>query len=180
MARSSSVRLETPQEREADASGERRNLEPERPANRSPPPATSAKAPSSGSSPTPTATASATSARSCSAASAPATITKTSTPSAGRPAASCSFSQGLHAHSRVETPHGIVALDHAGFLRFRPREQRLDAFYGGHADPQNPWGFVWTDWGQMLMVAGNNGGIYLAAARDDPRRRKTASATTSG
>ena len=47
-----------------------------------------------------------------------------------------------------------------GFWRFRPREQRLDAFYGGPADPQNPWGFVWTDWGQMLMVAGNNGGIY--------------------
>ena len=70
------------------------------------------------------------------------------------------FSQGLHAYSRVETPHGIVALDEAGFFRFRPREHRLDAFYGGHADPQNPWGFVWTDWGQMLMVAGNNGGVF--------------------
>ena len=70
------------------------------------------------------------------------------------------FSQGLHAYSRVETPHGIVSLDEAGFFRFRPREHRLDAFYGGHADPQNPWGFVWTDWGQMLMVAGNNGGVY--------------------
>ena len=53
-----------------------------------------------------------------------------------------------------------MPLDDAGFWRFRPREQRLDAFYGGPADPQNPWGFVWTDWGQMLMVAGNNGGIY--------------------
>jgi len=70
------------------------------------------------------------------------------------------FSQGLHAHSRVETPHGIVALDEAGFFRYRPREQRLDAFYGGQSEPQNPWGFVFTDWGQMLMVAGNNGGIY--------------------
>ncbi len=53
-----------------------------------------------------------------------------------------------------------MKLDEAGFFRFRPREMRLDAFYGGQADPQNPWGFVWTDWGQMLMVAGNNGGIY--------------------
>ncbi len=70
------------------------------------------------------------------------------------------FSQGLHAHSRVETPHGIVPLDEAGFWRYRPREHRLDSFYGGPAEPQNPWGFVWTDWGQMLMVAGNNGGIY--------------------
>ncbi|MDB6150460.1 MAG: Membrane-bound dehydrogenase domain protein, partial [Chthoniobacter sp.] len=70
------------------------------------------------------------------------------------------FSQGLHAFARIETPHGIVPLDEAGFWRFRPREHRLDSFYGGPADPQNPWGFVWTDWGQMLMVAGNNGGIF--------------------
>ena len=70
------------------------------------------------------------------------------------------FSQGLHGHARIETPHGIVPLDEAGFWRYRPREGRLDSFYGGPADPQNPWGFVWTDWGQMLMVAGNNGGIY--------------------
>jgi putative heme-binding domain-containing protein len=71
------------------------------------------------------------------------------------------FSQGLHGHARVETPYGIVPLDAAGFWRFRPLEQRVDAFYGGHADPQNPWGFAWTRWGQMLMVAGNNGGIYF-------------------
>ena len=79
------------------------------------------------------------------------------------------FSQGLHAHARVETPHGIVPLDEAGFWRFRPRERRLDAFYGGPADPQNPWGFVWTDWGQMLMVAGQQRRHLLAAPRDDPR-----------
>jgi putative heme-binding domain-containing protein len=71
------------------------------------------------------------------------------------------FSQGLHGHARVETPYGIVPLDAAGFWRFRPLEQRVDAFYGGHAEPQNPWGFAWTHWGQMLMVAGNNGGIYF-------------------
>jgi putative heme-binding domain-containing protein len=70
------------------------------------------------------------------------------------------FSQGLHAHARIETPYGIVPLDEAGFWRYRPREGRLDSFYGGPAEPQNPWGFVWTDWGQMLMCAGNNGGIY--------------------
>jgi putative heme-binding domain-containing protein len=70
------------------------------------------------------------------------------------------FSQGLHAHARIETAYGIVPLDEAGFWRYRPREGRLDSFFGGPAEPQNPWGFVWTDWGQMLMCAGNNGGIY--------------------
>src|SRR5262249_22780195 len=38
------------------------------------------------------------------------------------------FSQGLHAHARVETPYGIVGLDEAGLWRYRPSEQRLDAF----------------------------------------------------
>jgi putative heme-binding domain-containing protein len=70
------------------------------------------------------------------------------------------FCQGLHAFSRVETPYGIVKLDEAGLWQFRPREHRLDAFYGGAADPQNPWGWVWTKWGQPIVVAGNNGTIY--------------------
>ena len=73
------------------------------------------------------------------------------------------FSQGLHAHARVETPHGIVALDEAGLWRFRPREQRLDGFFGGSADPQNPWGWTFTKWGQPLISAGNSGNMYYAA-----------------
>jgi len=67
------------------------------------------------------------------------------------------FCQGLHSHSRVETPWGISRLDQAGLWRFRPREQRLDGFYGGPADPQNPWGWTFTKWGQPIVNAGNNG-----------------------
>lgn len=73
------------------------------------------------------------------------------------------FSQGLHAHARVETPYGIVALDQAGLWRLRPRELRLDAFFGGAADPQNPWGWTFTKWGQPLISAGNSGNMYYAA-----------------
>lgn len=69
------------------------------------------------------------------------------------------FSQGLHGFARVETPHGIVGNDEAGLWRLRPRELRLDPFYGGSGDPQNPWGYAWTEWGMPLVVAGNNGGI---------------------
>ncbi len=69
------------------------------------------------------------------------------------------FSQGLHGFARVETPHGIVGNDEAGLWRLRPRELRLDPFYGGSADPQNPWGFAWTEWGMPLVLAGNNGGV---------------------
>ena len=70
------------------------------------------------------------------------------------------FCQGLHAFSRVETPYGIVGLDQAGLWRLRPREQRLDAFFGGAADPQNPWGWTFTKWGVPLITAGNNGAMY--------------------
>jgi putative heme-binding domain-containing protein len=73
------------------------------------------------------------------------------------------FSQGLHAHARVETPRGIVALDQAGLWRWRSREYRLDAFFGGGADPQNPWGWTFNRWGQALISAGNSGNMYYPA-----------------
>jgi putative heme-binding domain-containing protein len=70
------------------------------------------------------------------------------------------FSQGLHSFSRVETPWGIASLDQAGIWRLRPRLFRLDGFFGGAMPPHNPWGFVFDDWGQQLVVAGNGHGIF--------------------
>jgi len=72
------------------------------------------------------------------------------------------MSQGLHGFARVETPSGIVKLDEAGYYRFRPKRQELLAFWGGPADPQNPWGFAWDDWGALFVQAGNNGGLFDA------------------
>lgn len=79
------------------------------------------------------------------------------------PAGELLFSQGLHAHAHVETPWGISSLEQAGLWRLRPREQRLDGFYGGPADPQNPWGWVFTKWNQPIVVAGNSGNMYYPA-----------------
>ncbi len=72
------------------------------------------------------------------------------------------MSQGLHGFARVETPEGIVKLDEAGYYRFQPKRQHLEAYWGGPADPQNPWGFVWDDWGALFVQAGNNGGLFDA------------------
>ncbi len=69
------------------------------------------------------------------------------------------FCQGLHNLSRVETPWGVQALDQAGIWRFWPRRLKLEGFYGSATDPQNPWGFVFTDWGEPLELAGNNSSI---------------------
>src|SRR5438477_9903862 len=70
------------------------------------------------------------------------------------------FSQGLHAYSDVETPHGIVRLHQAGIWRFSPHELRLEPFFGDGMTPHNPWGFGWDDWLTPFMVAGNGDGIY--------------------
>ena len=70
------------------------------------------------------------------------------------------FCQGLHAFSRVETPWGIERLEKAGVWRYRPRTGRLDPFLGWDRGPQNPWGVVFDDWGQPIMIAGNGQGVY--------------------
>ena len=70
------------------------------------------------------------------------------------------FSQGLHSHSRVETPWGVEKLDQAGLWRLRPRPLRLDPFFGSEMAPHNPWGFVFDDWNRMFVLAGNGHGIF--------------------
>jgi putative heme-binding domain-containing protein len=64
--------------------------------------------------------------------------------------------QGLSIRSRVETPWGIVGLNQAGVWRVYPRRQKLQGFYGSQNEPQNPWGVLFTDWGEPIVMAGNN------------------------
>ena len=73
------------------------------------------------------------------------------------------FCQGLHAFSRVETPWGTSVLNQAGLWRYRPREMRLDGFYGGNNSPHNPWGWVFTKWAQPIVGAGNVGAMWFPA-----------------
>lgn len=84
------------------------------------------------------------------------------------------FSQGLHTRSRVETPWGLTHLEQAGLWRLWPRRLKLEGFYGSEHEPQNPWGFVFTDWGEPIVLAGNNSSaIYpvpglVSNHRDEP------------
>ncbi|HTD86407.1 MAG TPA: PVC-type heme-binding CxxCH protein [Candidatus Binatia bacterium] len=66
------------------------------------------------------------------------------------------MSQGLHIHSNVETPWGLIRMEQAGLWRFWPKRLKLQAFYGAEHEPQNPWGYVFTDWGEPIVMAGNN------------------------
>lgn len=82
--------------------------------------------------------------------------------------------QGLHIRSHVETPWGISSLEQAGLWRLRPRLLKLDGFYGSANEPQNPWGWIFTDWGEPIVIAGNNSShIYpvpgmVVNHRDEP------------
>jgi len=70
------------------------------------------------------------------------------------------FCQGLHVFAHVETPWGVEKLDKAGVWRMREKRGRLDPFLGDDMGPQNPYGVVFDDYGQPIMVAGNGQGVY--------------------
>ena len=78
--------------------------------------------------------------------------------------------QGLSVRSRVETPWGIVSNSGAGLWRLYPRRQKLEPFYGGEYEPQNPWGYVFTDWGEPIVIAGNNSSPIYATPGLVPNR----------
>lgn len=84
------------------------------------------------------------------------------------------MSQGLHIHSRVETPWGIERLEQAGIWRLRPHLLRLEGFHGFIHEPQNPWGFVFTDWGEPIVIAGNNSSHMYPVPGLVPNRRDEA------
>jgi putative membrane-bound dehydrogenase-like protein len=65
------------------------------------------------------------------------------------------FTQGLHAISRVETPHGIARLDRAGVWRYRPRRLQLESFFGGGMAGANCWGVAFDDFGQVFHKTGD-------------------------
>jgi putative heme-binding domain-containing protein len=70
------------------------------------------------------------------------------------------FCQGLHVYAHVETPWGVEKLDKAGVWRMREKRGRLDPYLGDDMGPQNPYGVVFDDYGQPIMVAGNGQGVY--------------------
>ena len=50
----------------------------------------------------------------------------------------------------------------------REKRGRLDPFLGDDMGPQNPYGVVFDNYGQPIMVAGNGQGRVLHGPRDDP------------
>jgi glucose/arabinose dehydrogenase/mono/diheme cytochrome c family protein len=65
------------------------------------------------------------------------------------------FTQGLHAFSRVETPHGLVRLDQSGVWRFDPKTLELERFFNKAKAGHNCWGVAFDDWGQPFHKSGD-------------------------
>ncbi len=82
------------------------------------------------------------------------------------------MSQGLHTMSNVETPWGLVRLHEAGLWRLRPNLMKLDGFFGWAFHPQNPWGFIFTKWGEPIVLAGSSSHVIYAAPALVQNRRE--------
>jgi putative heme-binding domain-containing protein len=82
--------------------------------------------------------------------------------------------QGLHILSRVETVFGLVELNKAGIWRLRPRLEKLEGFYGSEHEPQNPWGHVFNEWNEHIVLAGNNSSPIFPDPGLVPNRRDEA------
>ncbi len=76
------------------------------------------------------------------------------------PAGNLWFSQGLHAFSRVETPHGLVTLEKAGLWRLDPVSRKLEGFFNGGKAGHNCWGVAFDDFGQIFHKSGDRPAGY--------------------
>ncbi len=76
------------------------------------------------------------------------------------PAGKLWFSQGLHAFSRVETPHGLVVLEKAGIWRLDPATRKLEGFFHGGKAGHNCWGVAFDNYGQIFHKSGDRPAGY--------------------
>ena len=81
------------------------------------------------------------------------------------------FCQGDGIESRVETPWGVSSLYQAGVYRLRPGRLELHGLLDDFMGPGNPWGVVFDDYGQSLVVDGAGGVSYLTPASIPAKHR---------
>lgn len=70
------------------------------------------------------------------------------------------FTQSIYINTFVETAHGPRRMNGSGIWRFRPDNEKLDAYAVGMV---NPWGFAFDYWGQSFGTdgAGGSGPHYV-------------------
>jgi mono/diheme cytochrome c family protein/glucose/arabinose dehydrogenase len=72
------------------------------------------------------------------------------------------MSQGLHAITRVETPHGIVSLPKSGLMRYDYKRQRLQPFFQYGKAGHNCWGVAFDDYFQPFHKSGDRVAGYYS------------------
>ena len=60
------------------------------------------------------------------------------------------FQEGIFLHTQVETAHGMVRNYNGGVYQYNPRTRDLRIF--ASVGVGNPWGHVFTKWGQSFFV----------------------------
>ena len=72
------------------------------------------------------------------------------------------MTQGLHAITRVETPHGIVSLPKSGLMRYDINSQRLQPFFQFAKAGHNCWGVAFDDYFQPFHKSGDRVAGYYS------------------
>ncbi|HEY1083556.1 MAG TPA: PVC-type heme-binding CxxCH protein, partial [Prosthecobacter sp.] len=72
------------------------------------------------------------------------------------------FTQGLHAYSRVETPHGLAILEKAGVWQYNKRTQKMSAYFNGGKAGHNCWGVAFDDYNQVFHKSGDRPAGYFS------------------
>lgn len=72
------------------------------------------------------------------------------------------FQSGIFLHTQVETPHGVVRLEHGGIFQWRPRTMELEVHSTAN-EFANPWGHTFDRWGQNFLTEAPGGHIYWLA-----------------
>lgn len=72
------------------------------------------------------------------------------------------FQSGIFLHTQVETPHGVVRLEHGGIFQWRPRTMELKVHSTAN-EFANPWGHTFDRWGQNFLTEAPGGHIYWLA-----------------
>lgn len=68
------------------------------------------------------------------------------------------FMEGTFFHTQVETPYGPRRLHNSGVFRYMSRSQRFDVLISHRF--ANPWGQVFDQWGQWLLLDASGGNYY--------------------
>ncbi len=74
------------------------------------------------------------------------------------PSGAIYMGEGIFLHSNIETPYGTVRGTQGGFMRYNPKQKKLERI--AQVPVTNPWGIAFDAWGQCFVESTSNPNVY--------------------